>query len=242
MLKPPARSGMAGTRRENRVMVKNCHRTAHAHMNRKPSFDSLLNQAEFLVSVPEYRLCPTDQGLEVAFAGRSNAGKSSAINALVRRRGLAKTSKTPGRTRHLVFFCLDEQRRLVDLPGYGFAKASARVHWQWERMIEAYLGQRKCLRGLVLLLDCRRSLLDSDRQILLWCLASAMPVHILLTKADKLTRNQLNQTQQSLHKELDAMGLVCTVQGFSALKNQGVEEARILLAQWFDYETKKTPA
>ena len=211
-------------------------------MSYDTSFETLLNRAKFLISVPEYRMCPVDEGLEVAFAGRSNAGKSSAINTLVRRRGLAKTSKTPGRTRHLVFFQLDEQRRLVDLPGYGFAKAPAGVHWQWERMVEAYLSQRQSLKGLVLLLDCRRSLLDLDRQILSWCQASAMPVHIMLTKADKLTRNQLNQTQQVLCKEINGMGLDSSVQGFSALKNQGVEIAQTRLAEWFDCGTKKTPA
>jgi len=227
----------------NRVIVRLFTRMVmYADMNSNNSFEILLNGAEFLISVPEYRMCPADDGLEVAFAGRSNAGKSSAINALVRRRGLAKTSKTPGRTRHLVFFTLDQQRRLVDLPGYGFARAPADVHWQWERTIEAYLSQRQSLKGLVLLLDCRRSLMDLDRQILSWCQASQMPIHIMLTKADKLTRNQLNQTRRALEKEIAEMDLVCSIQGFSALKNQGITEARVQLADWFDYRTKKTPA
>jgi len=199
------------------------------------SISSLLNRAEFMVSVPEYRQCPADTGLEIAFAGRSNAGKSSAINALVRRRGLAKTSKTPGRTRHLVFFKLDQQRRLVDLPGYGFARAPAAVHWQWERTIEAYLSQRQSLKGLVLLLDCRRSLMDLDRQILSWCRDSAMPVHIMLTKSDKLTRNQLNKTHQAVQREIENTGLDYSLQDFSTRKHQGEESARMQLAEWLEY-------
>ena len=138
-----------------------------------------------MLSIPDPQQAPPDAGYEVAFAGRSNAGKSSALNALTQRKSLARTSKTPGRTQHLVFFELDGERRLVDLPGYGYAKVPEKVRRHWGLAMETYLSGRESLRGLVLMMDVRHPLTDFDKQMLQWCQHAGMPVHILLTKADK---------------------------------------------------------
>lgn len=192
------------------------------------------NRAEFLISVPTPQQAPADEGFEVAFAGRSNAGKSSALNAITCRKSLARTSKTPGRTQHLVFFELDEQRRLVDLPGYGFAKVPDKVKAQWGQAMENYLSQRESLRGLILMMDVRHPLTDFDQQMLGWCAHKQMPVHILLTKADKLKRGPAMNTLQKVKKELTAQPNV-TIQLFSATKKTGVEEALQVLDNWLEY-------
>ncbi|MGD8525111.1 MAG: ribosome biogenesis GTP-binding protein YihA/YsxC [Thioalkalispiraceae bacterium] len=198
------------------------------------SIKARYNRAEFLISVPTPQQAPPDEGLEVAFAGRSNAGKSSALNALTGRKSLARTSKTPGRTQHLVFFQLDEQHRLVDLPGYGFAKVPDRVKMQWGQAMEAYLSQRQSLRGLILLMDVRHPLTDFDQQMLSWCAHTGMPVHILLTKADKLKRGAAMNSLQKVKKALkDQPNL--SIQLFSATKKTGVEEALEILDQWLEY-------
>ena len=189
------------------------------------------SHARFLMSVPEPHQAPPDVGYEVAFAGRSNAGKSSALNALTQRRSLARTSKTPGRTQHLVFFELDGERRLVDLPGYGFAKVPEKIRRQWGLAMENYFSERQSLQGLILLMDVRHPLTDFDKQMLQWCKHVSMPVHILLTKADKLKRgaamNSLLKVQKALaeHKNV-------SVQLFSALKHTGVDQARAVLDSW----------
>jgi len=185
----------------------------------------------FLISVPSPQQAPADRGVEVAFAGRSNAGKSSALNAITGRKALARTSKTPGRTQHLVFFELDEHRRLVDLPGYGYAKVPEQVKQKWGRAISAYLETRESLQGLILLMDIRHPLTDFDQQMLSWCQHAQMPVHILLTKADKLKRGPAKSSFLKVQKTLEDNPLV-SVQMFSALKKQGVEEARSVLTQW----------
>ena len=185
----------------------------------------------FLTSVPTPQQAPADSGVEVAFAGRSNAGKSSALNAITGRKALARTSKTPGRTQHLVFFELDEHRRLVDLPGYGYAKVPDHVKQKWGRAISDYLETRKSLQGLVLLMDIRHPLTDFDQQMLNWCQHAQMPVHILLTKADKLKRGSAKNSLLKVQKALEDYPAV-TVQMFSALKKQGVDEARTVLTQW----------
>ncbi len=189
----------------------------------------------FLTSVPSPTMAPADNGAEVAFAGRSNAGKSSALNAITGRRALARTSKTPGRTQHLVFFALDEHIRLVDLPGYGYAKVPDHVRKKWGQAMADYLQSRQSLQGLVLLMDIRHPLTDFDQQMLDWCQHANMPVHILLTKADKLKRGPAQNTLLKLRKTLAEYPTV-SLQLFSALKKQGIEEARSVLMQWLAME------
>lgn len=190
--------------------------------------------ATFLTSANHLDQLPPDEGLEVAFAGRSNAGKSSALNTLTDHRSLARTSKTPGRTQLINFFVLDEQRRLVDLPGYGYAKVPEAVKRHWQQVLADYLRVRRCLRGLVLLMDIRHPLKDFDRQMLDWCASQQMQVHILLTKADKLKRGPAGNTLQQVRKDLKADYPLVTVQLFSSLDKQGIDEAREKLAGWLE--------
>ena len=177
---------------------------------------------------------PPDNAYEVAFAGRSNAGKSSALNALCAQKSLARTSKTPGRTQQLVFFELDETRRLVDLPGYGYAKVPTKMQQEWERTLDEFLETRKSLKGLVLVMDCRHPIKDFDRQMLEWCAYKGMPVLVLLTKADKLKKGPANSTLLQVRKALEALPDV-TVQLFSSLNNTGVNEARQHIYAWLNY-------
>lgn len=187
-----------------------------------------------MISAAKVDQCPDDQGYEVAFAGRSNAGKSSALNTLTHA-SLARTSKTPGRTQLLNFFRLDEERRLVDLPGYGYAKVPIPLKLHWQRHLEAYLGSRESLKGLMLMMDIRHPLTEFDQLMLEWSAASEMPMHILLTKADKLAygaaKNALLKVQQELRK---GWGDRVTIQLFSAPKRQGIEEAHAVLARWME--------
>lgn len=200
-----------------------------APMNTPLNFD----QASFLLSAPALVHCPDDSGREVAFAGRSNSGKSSAINALTRQGKLARTSKTPGRTQLINFFTLSDQCRLVDLPGYGFAKVPKGVKMEWDRNLAQYLQSRESLKGLVLLMDIRHPLQDYDWQMVRWAAAGRLPVHILLTKADKLNRGPgkgvLLKTQNALHRQGCEQ---VSIQTFSALKKTGLEELKEILNQW----------
>jgi GTP-binding protein len=188
--------------------------------------------ARFLTSVPETRLAPPDTGAEVAFAGRSNAGKSSALNCITGQRALARTSKTPGRTQQINFFDLGDNRRLVDLPGYGYAKVPQVLKQRWQHSLSEYLHSRESLQGLVLLMDCRHPLSDYDQQMLAWSADVGLPVHILLTKADKLKRGPAASALLSLRKHLPALHAGATAQLFSSLKRNGVEEAREVMARW----------
>lgn len=197
-------------------------------------------KAEFMLSVPHPRQAPQDEGFEVAFAGRSNAGKSSALNTITGRKGLARTSKTPGRTQHLVFFRLDEHRRLVDLPGYGFAKVPEKMKLDWQQAMQTYLTDRQALKGLVLIMDIRRQLTDFDRILLDWCVQYQLPVHILLSKADKLKRGAAKATLLKLRRELQDLTGV-TIQLFSSLKRDGVEEAQQKLDEWLCWDDDNTP-
>jgi GTP-binding protein len=181
-----------------------------------------------LLSAAHERHFPPDEGAEVAFAGRSNAGKSSAINALTGRRALARTSKLPGRTRLLNFFELTPGRRIVDLPGFGFAAASTAERASWESMTTA-LSQRAALRGLFLLIDSRRGVLPRDEELLVWAGASAYPVHVLLSKSDKLKRAELAQALKAADLTLAGRA---TVQAFSAVDGTGLEQARKQLQHW----------
>ncbi len=198
-----------------------------------------LNHVRFLCSVPDPRQAPPDSGREVAFAGRSNAGKSSALNRITGHRSLARTSKTPGRTQHLVFFEIDGTRRLVDLPGYGFARVPEKIRRHWGEAMERYLSGRRSLRGLILLMDARHPLTDFDQQMLAWCRHARMPVHVLLTKADKLKRGPAASILLQVRERLGEHPGV-SVQLFSALKGAGVDEARAVIARWLDLVTADT--
>jgi GTP-binding protein len=199
-----------------------------------------LQHTRFMLLSPDMDHVPPDQGLEVAFAGRSNAGKSSAINALVGHKGLARTSKTPGRTQALVFFAVDEQRRLIDLPGYGYAKVNAGLKAQWHRTLDAFLNQRQALRGMILLMDSRHPFSEFDWQMLHWCQSKSLPLVILLSKADKLTRRAANNTLAKVNQELTGYHDV-QVQLFSTELPATIEQAREAIATWLDIQ-KNAPA
>lgn len=192
------------------------------------------NKAVFTQSAPSIRECPPEEGLEVAFAGRSNAGKSSAINALTNNSKLARTSKTPGRTQLINFFDLSTTQRLVDLPGYGYAKVSRDMKEQWQRYLSEYLHSRKCLTGLILLMDIRHPLQEFDTTMINWAADVNMPVHILLTKADKLSRGNAGTVLLNVKKEMKNAGLsdLVSAQTFSALKNTGVDTLKLKLQEW----------
>jgi GTP-binding protein len=200
-----------------------------------------------MTSASKLSQCPPDEGWEVAFAGRSNAGKSSAINSLTGNKKLAKTSKTPGRTQLLNFFALSESQRLVDLPGYGFAKVPQAVKREWTRQLENYLQRRESLRGLVLMMDVRHPLQPFDQQMLGWALQASMPVHILLTKADKLKKGPAKSTLLKVRSQLKAQEELVSVQLFSALKHSGHEELQRVLNAWltdisvYEDDTEEVP-
>ena len=198
--------------------------------------------AEFTTSAPSLKQCPEDSGCEVAFAWRSNAGKSSAINTLTRNKSLARTSKTPGRTQMINYFTLAEGKRLVDLPGYGYAKVPIAMKAQWDRHLAEYLQQRKSLGGLILLMDIRHPLQDYDRQMLNWAAQAGLPVHILLTKSDKLKRGPAQSTLlkvDSFLREMDPGVTLLTVQTFSSLKKQGLPELEAQLNRWLSDDVSK---
>ena len=189
-------------------------------------------KAAFLQSASAIENAPTDFGSEVAFAGRSNSGKSSAINTLTHQGKLARTSRTPGRTQLINFFSLSDHQRLVDLPGYGFAKVPLAVKKKWNQQLERYLQYRESLRGLVMLMDIRHPLTEPDRQMLGWAVTASMPVHVLLTKADKLKRGPAQSTLLSVREELSTQSDLISVQLFSSLKRQGVDTLGRQLNNW----------
>jgi len=191
------------------------------------------HQAKFINSAPNLKHAPPDHGLEIAFAGRSNAGKSSALNTLTRQNALARISKTPGRTQMLNFFAIDEHRRFVDLPGYGFASAPLAIKQQWQKAIEEYMNRRKALCGIVLVMDARHPLTEFDWLMLEWCGHSELPVHILLTKADKLSFGAAKAVLLQVQEELSGAPMPLTVQLFSSLKKSGVDEAHQALDHLF---------
>ena len=189
----------------------------------------------YLTSAAKLAQSPPDSGFEVAFAGRSNAGKSSAINTLCDQKSLARTSKTPGRTQLLNFFALDEDRRIVDLPGYGFAKVPQNLKRQWQGTLADYLEHRQCLQGIFLMMDCRHPLKDNDRQMLEWAAHIGLPVHVLLTKADKLKKNPANNSLFKVRQTIKAISADFSVQLFSSTKKTGLETAWEKLDSWFKY-------
>ena len=190
--------------------------------------------AEFLTSAARVSQAPADLGHEAAFAGRSNAGKSSALNVITGHKGLARTSKTPGRTQLINFFTITPTARLVDLPGYGYAKVPAEVKAQWERHLNAYLEQRQSLAGLILLMDVRHPLTDFDQQMLGWCQSANLRVHVLLTKADKLKRGAGQNSLLKVRRALGPLHPTATAQLFSALDGTGLDEARAQLCTWLE--------
>jgi GTP-binding protein len=192
----------------------------------------LFQNATFYISAHHLSDLPPPAGVEVAFAGRSNAGKSSALNTLANHNRLAYVSKQPGRTQLINFFSLGNDRFLVDLPGYGYAKVPASMRAHWQMTLSKYLSHRSTLCGLVLVMDCRHPLTPLDRQMLDWFAPSGRPIHVLLTKSDKLSRNAANQTLQAVKKELQSTWGNCTIQLFSSLKKQGVEEAETVIGVW----------
>lgn len=190
--------------------------------------------ASFALAAHELRQLPPDEGAEIVFAGRSNAGKSSALNALVGTQKLARISKTPGRTQQLVVFTLDEARRLVDLPGYGYAKVPLPMRAHWQAVIDGYLRTRKSLRALVLIMDIRHPLREFDQQLLAFCAALRLPCHCLLTKADKLARGPATAALHKVESEIATAGWLASAQLFSSSKRSGVEQAREMLAALLD--------
>jgi len=203
---------------------------------------TLYRQAAYWLSAHKLEQLPEDIGFEVAFAGRSNSGKSSAINVITEQKKLARTSKTPGRTQQINFFKLDENRRLVDLPGYGFAKVPLALKQHWQQTLERYLQVRRSLRGLVLMMDVRHPLTEFDQEMLNWCSLYDMPVHVLLTKADKISRSKGSAELKKVHQHLAGLSGDSNVQLFSALKRVGIEEVHDYLNRWLEVSNKSLPA
>ncbi|KQZ65252.1 GTP-binding protein [Lysobacter sp. Root559] len=196
-----------------------------------------LARARYLLAAHTPKQLPPDGGFEVAFAGRSNAGKSSALNAMCQQNALARVSKTPGRTQQLVFFDIppSTDRYLVDLPGYGYAKVPQDLQAHWQAFIDQYFQTRQALRGLVVVMDIRHPLKDYDRQMLGYAVSRGLPAHALLTKADKFGRGQQSQALLAVRKDLfAAYGNSVSVQTFSGESKQGVDEARAVVGGWLE--------
>lgn len=189
--------------------------------------------AQFLLSVAALKQLPPDQGYEVAFVGRSNAGKSSVLNQLTQNKNLARVSKTPGRTQHINLFQLDEERRIADLPGYGYAKVPSDMKQHWKQLLDNYLRSRECLKGLILVMDIRHPLKEFDQHFLAWAEQCDLPIHILLNKSDKLTYSAIKKTERLLNDHITRYQNPVTFQIFSALKSIGVKELRCVLDNWF---------
>jgi GTP-binding protein len=190
-------------------------------------------QAQYTISATQLSELPVDEGIEVAFAGRSNAGKSSAINTITDQKSLARISKTPGRTQMINFFSIDDSHSLVDLPGYGYAKVPEKIKIRWQQTLGKYLETRQALRGLVLMMDIRHPLKEFDLQMIKWANNAKLSVHILLTKSDKLKRGAANSSLLLVNKELQKKELLASAQLFSSLNHQGKQEAVEQLNQWF---------
>jgi len=198
--------------------------------------NNYFQQARFIQSATTPDTLPTESGLEVAFSGRSNSGKSSAINKICSQKSLARTSKTPGRTQLINFFGLPDNNCLVDLPGYGYAKVPEKVKLQWQRFIEQYLTQRQTLRGVVVIMDIRHPLTDHDNIMLYWASQSQVPVHILLNKSDKLKRGVAKSSFLSVRQKLQAEMEGVSVQMFSARTGEGLDEVWSVLSGWLNQE------
>lgn len=187
----------------------------------------------FVTSAPDIRHLPVDSGVEVAFAGRSNAGKSSALNTLTNQKSLARTSKTPGRTQLINLFQVAEDYRLVDLPGYGYAEVPEEMKLKWQRALAEYLQKRDCLKGLVVLMDIRHPMKDLDQQMVNWAVTSHIPVLVLLTKADKLASGARKKQLNLVREHSQSFGGDVQVEMFSSLKKIGVDKLKNKLDEWF---------
>jgi len=200
---------------------------------------TLLHQAHFICSAPTLVDCPKDNGAEVAFAGRSNAGKSSAINCLCDQKKLARISKTPGRTQQINFFALNETQRIVDLPGYGYAKVPEAMKRKWQENLQDYFENRASLKGVILLMDVRHPLKPFDLLMLDWSQQYEMPLHILLSKSDKLKRGAaakaLQQVRNTVKAGAKSNAELVSIQLFSSLKAQGLTEADRIIKDWLDH-------
>ena len=193
-------------------------------------------KAQFLLAVQNLEQLPEDMQYEVGFAGRSNAGKSSAINTITGIHSLARTSKTPGRTQQIVYFTLDSQRALVDLPGYGFANVPLKVKQHWQQLMEGYFQNRQALKGLVLVMDIRHPMREFDEQMLYWCHHTQTPAHVLLTKADKLSKGAASAVLHKIKKTLKEQEYNrVSVQTFSSLKRTGSETVTEAMDLWFEF-------
>jgi GTP-binding protein len=190
------------------------------------------NTARFITSAPNITQMPEDSGVEIAFAGRSNAGKSSALNAITQQKSLARTSKTPGRTQLINVFELSPGKRLVDLPGYGYAKVPEEMKLKWQQALSVYLQQRESLKGLVVLMDIRHPLKDIDQQLLQWASESNLPVLALLTKSDKLKPGPRKSEVLRVREAVTVFGGDIRVESFSSLKGLGLDRAREVLSEW----------
>lgn len=197
----------------------------------------IFDGATYVASAHDLEQLPLDLGVEVAFVGRSNSGKSSAINTLANHKRLAFVSKTPGRTQLINFFTITQGRTLVDLPGYGYAKVPPAVKAHWTELLAAYVSTRKALKGLVIIMDSRHPMRDLDTELLNWYRPTNKPVHVLLTKSDKLTRNEQAKTLRDVKKQLIEGQYNATVQLFSSLKRTGVPEAEIAIGKLFAAES-----
>ena len=195
----------------------------------KPNYQ----KASFLLSVANLDQLPRDEGVEVAIIGRSNAGKSSVLNQLTQNKGLARVSKTPGRTQLINLFALDEHRRLADLPGYGYAKVPPSMKQKWQALLDSYLRSRECLKGLILVMDIRHPLKEFDELMLNWASQCDLSVHILLNKCDKLTQSAASKVLREVKEQLAVFPNATSVQVFSALKGKGVKELREKMDEWF---------
>jgi GTP-binding protein len=198
-----------------------------------------LSKATFTLSAPDIRRLPEDSGIEVAFAGRSNAGKSSALNTLTNQKSLARTSKTPGRTQLINVFEIGENKRLIDLPGYGFAKVPLEMKKKWQKALGEYLEKRESLKGLVVLMDIRHPLKDLDMDLIQWAADSELPVLALLTKCDKLSQGKSSTEVLKVKKALAPLNADIRVQAFSSLKRTGSDQADTIICDWFSEELEQ---
>ena len=200
-------------------------------MTSKATIYNPYRSACYVISAHKLQQLPPDEGFEVAFAGRSNAGKSSAINTLTDQKSLARTSKTPGRTQQIVIFDIDAARRIADLPGYGYAKVPAKLKAHWQQVMRKYFEQRQCLKGVVLVMDIRHPMREFDQQMLNWCAVSGVPCHLLLTKSDKLKRGP---AQAALLKVRKTLPPGATAQVFSSKNRTGLTELISRLNEWYE--------
>jgi len=201
------------------------------------SMSNLFSHCEFLISAYKTNQLPPDEGMEIAFAGRSNSGKSTTINALTNHKGLAKVSKTPGRTQLFNCFEFKPNMRLIDLPGYGYAKVPAKMKKHWEKEIDSYLMHRQSLIGVVIIMDIRHPMKLFDEQMLTWAHESGLHSHVLLNKADKLNNNEIKRTLMKVNKQISLYSHSTTCQVFSALRRTGVSELSQVLTPWFTQQS-----